>query len=114
MHARKTKSGLSAKKIKPWRLEAQMEFVKPYLFTENDNKVSNIPSLPAAPILVSSLINDSSFVLEDLSEINVEKDEPKIQQIETSAKKNLATKKSTSTAADMLSQYNVHRYEEVG
>lgn len=94
MNARKHKSGQSAKKIKPWRLEAQMEFIKPYLFTENDNEVSNIPALPESPISVSSPLNDSTFVSEESSETNEKNDELNTQHNETSAKKCLTTKKN--------------------
>jgi len=105
MNARKLKSGQSAKKIKPWRLEAQMEFIKPYLFTENDNEVSNIPALPESPISVSSPLNDSTFVSEESCEEIEKNDELNTHHKETSGKKLLVTKKKTDTAADMLRQY---------
>lgn len=93
MSARKLKSGESAKKIKPWSLEAQMEFIKPYLFTENDNEVSNIPALPESPISVSSPLNDSTFVYEESCEAIEKNDELNTHHKETSGKKFLVTKK---------------------
>lgn len=93
MNARKLKSGQSAKNIKPWRLETQMEFIKPYLFNENDDEVSNIPSLPESPISVSSPLNDSTFVSEESCEANEKNDELTTQHNETSGKKIFATKK---------------------
>jgi len=87
MNARKLKSSESAKKIKAWRLEAQMEFINPYLFNENDNEVSNIPALPKSPISASSPLrntNDSTFVSEVLCEAIEKNDELIIQHNETS------------------------------
>lgn len=62
MHARKTKSGQSEKKIKPWRLEAQMQFVKSHLFSQSDEEISNITALPESSTLVVSTENDSSHI----------------------------------------------------
>lgn len=42
-----------------------MEFIKPYLFNENDNEVSNIPALPESPISVSSPLDDSTLYLKN-------------------------------------------------
>jgi len=63
MNARKTKSGPSGKKIRPWRLESQMEFVKSYLFSQSEEAMSNFPALSP-----SSLTTDSN----DLSSITNE------------------------------------------
>lgn len=62
MNARKTKSGQSAKKIKPWRLESQMEFVKPYIVSGNEEQISNIAPIPLSgqPLLHQPTSEDSS------------------------------------------------------
>lgn len=93
MNARKLKSGQSANKVKAWRLEAQMEFIKPHLFNENDNVISNISALPESPISVSSPLNDSTFVSEDSCEAIQKNDELSTQHNEISGKKILTTKK---------------------
>lgn len=72
MNARKTKSGQSAKKIKPWRLESQMEFVKSYLFSQSEEEISNFSALrQSSPSTASH--NSSSFTDE------IEKNEGELQ-----------------------------------
>lgn len=62
MLGKKTNSGQSEKKIKPWRLEAQIQFVKSHLFSQSDEENSNITALPESSTLVVSTENDSSRI----------------------------------------------------
>lgn len=62
MGTRKTKSGQAATKFRPWRLENQMEFVKPYLFINNVYVISNISPPPIPPMSVTDLQNEESLV----------------------------------------------------
>jgi len=78
MNARKTKSGQSAKKIRPWRLESQMEFVKSYLFSQSEEEMSNFPALsPSSPTTDS---NDLSSITNELLETEENEEELKNQQ----------------------------------
>jgi hypothetical protein len=67
-----------------------MEFIKPYLFTENDNEVSNIHALPESPISVSFPLNDLTFVSEESCETIDKNNEINTQYSDTSIKKFLA------------------------
>ena len=108
MSARKTKSRQAAKKVKPWRLEAQMEFVKPHLFSQSDDQSSNIPPLPESPASVASSCHDLSLNDEELG--NREAETPASSDRDTpstSSENRTKTRKPTpsGTAAEMLRHY---------
>ncbi|CAI6376018.1 unnamed protein product [Macrosiphum euphorbiae] len=78
MNARKTKSGQSGKKIRPWRLESQMEFVKSYLFSQSEEAMSNFSALsPSSPTTDS---NDLSSITNELLETEENEEELKNHQ----------------------------------
>lgn len=119
MNARKTKSGQAAKKVKPWRLEAQMEFVKPHLFSQSDDQSSNIPPLPESPGSVASSCHDLSLVSDESPGIDRNEEELGNREAETPAssgrdtpstsgrENRTKTRKPTpsGTAAEMLRHY---------
>ncbi|CAI6372220.1 unnamed protein product [Macrosiphum euphorbiae] len=73
MNARKTKSGQSGKKIRPWRLESQMEFVKSYLFSQSEEAMSNFPALSLSSPITES--NDLSSITNELLETEENEEE---------------------------------------
>lgn len=119
MNARKTKSGQAAKKIKPWRLENQMEFIKPHLFSQSDDQTSNFSPPPDSPRSVASAVHDLSQETDDSSSMDKSHEQienpQSIQSVSSGrdtplssapAKKNLNSKPIPPTsAAEMLRQY---------
>lgn len=54
MNASKTNGGQATNKIKPWHTKSRKTFVKPYLFTQSNDQISNISSLSKSRVSVAS------------------------------------------------------------
>lgn len=73
----KQKADSQQKKIKPWRLESQMEFVKSYLFSQSEEEISNC-SAPRQSSPSTASHNSCSFT----DEIEKNEGEMQNQQLE--------------------------------
>lgn len=108
INARKTKSGQAAKKIKPWRLEVQMEFIKPYLFSQSADQISNFSPPPESPESVSSpneLQMPEASPNNETSQDSIET--PQILSTRNSRDKHLSSSKQIppGSAAEVLRHY---------